>query len=125
MPVMTATTPTETTEPELSIEDFIFDPRPNYPFFITAKRYKLPDTMSSYSEKWLDNGITLILTHCVGGHKEQWEPTLEHLLSLLSENGGVKIREAWSIDWPNHGDAAILNEKTLQWGYDHVCTYSN
>lgn len=110
----------------LSIEEFVFDPRPNYPFVITAKRYRASNNPSQYScsfDKFSDDGITLILTHCIGGHKELWEPTLDHLWSLLSENGGPRVREAWAIDWPNHGEAAVLNEKTLQWGYDHICTY--
>ena len=57
--------------------------------------------------------------------KEHWEPTLEFLYALLGASGpsgqGVRIREAWSIECPNHGDAAVLNESVLSWGYTPVC----
>lgn len=33
----------------------------------------------------------------------------------------LKIREVWSIDTPNHGEAVILNEKSLLWGYELIC----
>ena len=61
--------------------------------------------------------------------KEHWEPTLEFLYALLGASSaapgpsgqGVRIREAWSIECPNHGDAAVLNESVLSWGYTPVC----
>lgn len=94
-------------------ESYLFDPRPNYPFLLTAKRYWKPSaTHSSHPD-----ALTLICTHGTGFHKELWEPTLEYLWLL----DGVKVREIWSIDAPNHGDATIHNEDTLQWGYDSVC----
>lgn len=49
---------------------------------------------------------------------------LEHLYEHLTEPGnvfGVKVREAWSIECPNHGDAAVLNEDALTWGYLPTC----
>lgn len=57
--------------------------------------------------------LTLILTHCVGAHKEQWEITLAKLFALTQSAGQQKlsIREAWSIDNPNHGESgAIISE---------------
>ncbi|EPS93431.1 hypothetical protein FOMPIDRAFT_1063540 [Fomitopsis schrenkii] len=30
-----------------------------------------------------------------------------------ARDGRVKVRDAWAIDCPNHGDAAVLNERTL------------
>ena len=119
---MAALTTSTAKKVELTAEEFIFDPRPNYPFVITAKRYRASNSPPKTPDKFSNDDITLILTHCIGGHKELWEPSLDHLWSLVSENGGPRIREAWAIDWPNHGEAAVLNEKTLQWGYDHVCT---
>ena len=72
--------------------------------------------------------ITLIFAHATGFHKEHWEPTLNNLHTLLqaTNSGSVKVQYVWSIDTPNHGDAAVLNEKALKWGYDPVCmcTYS-
>ncbi|CDO78052.1 hypothetical protein BN946_scf184616.g1 [Trametes cinnabarina] len=94
-------------------KSYVFDPRPALPLLVTARRYWT-------SECALDDldAITLVFCHATGFHKEQWEPTLEHLFGLLrSEPGKVKIRDAWCIDAPNHGEAAKLNEKALLWGY--------
>ena len=102
----------------IASQSYIFDPRPKYPLLVTAKRY-----WATNSPHLSDpDAITLIFAHATGFHKEQWEPTLDDLYTLLATNSGsVKVRDMWSIDAPNHGDAAILNEKALKWGYDPVC----
>ncbi|KZT40158.1 hypothetical protein SISSUDRAFT_1060517 [Sistotremastrum suecicum HHB10207 ss-3] len=89
----------------------VYDPRPEYPFQIAAKKY-IP-------KRSTEDGYTLILSHGTGYHKEQWEPALERLFEL-AEEGGFPIREAWGIDCPNHGDSAVLNAKVLQWGYSKL-----
>jgi hypothetical protein len=103
----------------LTFESYIFNPRPRLPLLLTAKRYQ----PSSGSD--LEDGFTLIFTHGAGFHKEQWEPTIEHLFELQSKNpNGPKIREAWSIDAPNHGEAGVLNEQKLLAGcYDEICKF--
>ncbi|KAK1232831.1 hypothetical protein PQX77_004057 [Marasmius sp. AFHP31] len=41
------------------------------------------------------------------------------MIEMVDENGKkLKIREIWAIDAPNHGDAGVLNEGTLSWGYE-------
>lgn len=35
-----------------------------------------------------------------------------------------QIREAWSFDWPTHGDAAILNREQLDQRTDSVCKFA-
>jgi len=102
----------------LSSQSYTFDPRPNYPLLITAKRYWNPSS-PSFSDP---NALTLIFTHGTGFHKEQWEPAIDDLYNLLDRRGSATVREIWSIDAPNHGDAAILNEKALTWGYHPICT---
>ena len=86
-----------------------------YPFFITAKRYWIPAFESNNNDP---TAITLIFLHATSFHKETWEPTIERVFRLaLSRDSrlhNVKIREAWAIDCPNHGESALLNEKTLQ-----------
>ncbi|KAG6810634.1 hypothetical protein H0H92_011039 [Tricholoma furcatifolium] len=101
----------------LSSQSYIFDPRPNYPLLITAKRYWKSNSPDLHNP----SALTLIFAHGTGFHKEQWEPTIDELYALLDgPHGSPKIREVWSIDAPNHGDAAILNEDVLKWGYEPI-----
>lgn len=97
----------------------MFDPRPKFPFVSTMKRYpNLGDDQK---------GFTLILTHGTGFPKEVWEPVIERI--FVTENArpnGLRIREAWTIDAPNHGDAAALNADLLRSGaYDLTCESPN
>ncbi|TFK84796.1 alpha/beta-hydrolase [Polyporus arcularius HHB13444] len=65
------------------------------------------------------NGVTLVFFHCAGSHKEAWEPMIDLLQCQLQELASdrlVSIREAWSFDMPNHGEAASLNGPTLEKG---------
>ncbi|EIM87589.1 uncharacterized protein STEHIDRAFT_121183 [Stereum hirsutum FP-91666 SS1] len=104
----------------LEIQPFTFDPRPEYPYSLCIKRY----THRDLSAEPADTGaITLILTHGVGLHKEQWEPVLEDLFGLLGTANSIaiggaklKIREAWSVELPDCGDSVLLNEKALSDG---------
>ncbi|KAG6853401.1 hypothetical protein C0991_004734 [Blastosporella zonata] len=101
----------------LSSQSYVFDPRPNYPLLVTAKRHWNPSSAHLNDP----SALTLILTHGTGFHKEQWEPTVDELYALL--DGGVaspRVREIWSIDAPNHGDAAVLNEGVLKLGYEPI-----
>ncbi|KAJ7172983.1 hypothetical protein C8R43DRAFT_978122, partial [Mycena crocata] len=99
----------------LASQSYVFDPRPNFPLFLTAKRYW---DASSHSVNDPD-AFTLIFAHATGFHKEHYEPTIEDLYKRI-EGGALKIREVWSIDCPNSGDAALLNEETLRWGYEPI-----
>ncbi|KAH9941520.1 Alpha/beta hydrolase fold-1 [Amylocystis lapponica] len=98
--------------PSLNCEAYVCNPRPNYPLLITAKRYWLPQEPSDDPD-----AVTLVFAHGTGHHKEHWEPTIQHLYDHAHAQGGVQIRDVWAIDAPNHGDAAVLNEHTLRWGY--------
>ncbi|KAJ7099440.1 Alpha/beta hydrolase fold-1 [Mycena belliarum] len=91
----------------LASQTYIFDPRPQYPLLLTAKRYW--DPASPYSDD--PAALTLVLTHGTGFHKELYEPTIEDLYRL---GPSAKIREVWALDAPNHGDAAVLNEQALR-----------
>ncbi|KAJ7671263.1 Alpha/beta hydrolase fold-1 [Mycena polygramma] len=99
----------------LTSQSYVFDPRPRYPLFLTAKRYWC--TSSPHLND--PDAFTLILAHGTGFHKELYEPTIEDLYGLVPADG-PKIREVWAIDAPNHGDAAVLNEESLQAGYEPV-----
>jgi len=82
------------------VEEHVFDWRPEYPLVTTAKRYTPPCAEGGE--------YTLVLAHGTGFHNEQWEPTIRHLFALPA-----RIREAWAVSCPNHGDAAVLNEAVL------------
>lgn len=98
----------------LAFEEYIFDPRPQFPFLITMKRYPNLDDEQ--------NGFTLIFAHGTGFHKETWEPVIERIFLENAKPGGLRIRDAWAIDAPNHGDAAALNVALLNTGaYDLTC----
>ncbi|KAF7358636.1 Abhydrolase domain-containing protein mpaH [Mycena sanguinolenta] len=94
-------------------QSYTFDPRPHYPLLLSANRYWDP------SSPHLDDptATTLVFTHGTGFHKEQIEPTIQELYDLVPVDG-PKIREVWSIDAPNHGDSAVLNEQVLRSGYE-------
>ncbi|KAJ7026791.1 Alpha/beta hydrolase fold-1 [Mycena alexandri] len=105
--------------PTLTSQSYVFDPRPNFPLLLTAKRYW--DSSSRHVDD--PDAVTLVFAHGTGLHKETYEPTLEDLYTLLDNNTrgpNPKIRDAWAIDCPNHGDAAILNEAMLRWGYEPI-----
>ncbi|KZT01785.1 alpha/beta-hydrolase [Laetiporus sulphureus 93-53] len=102
----------------LHSQALVCDARPDFPLRIAVKRYWEPRISSEDPD-----ALTLILAHGAGHHKEHWEPVIESLyrLSQRSARGmhRVKIRDVWSMDCPNHGDAAVLNEHTLKWGYHY------
>jgi hypothetical protein len=74
------------------------------------------------------DAATLILTHATSFHKEHWEPVLEDLYDQMADSYVInspvpKIRDAWAIDSPNHGESAVLNEDTLLSGYTPICKF--
>ncbi|KAF8958329.1 hypothetical protein BDZ97DRAFT_1842168 [Flammula alnicola] len=97
-----------------STKSYVFDPRPSYPLLSVVKRYWKPQ--SAYLND--PEALTLIFAHATGFHKEQWEPVIDDLQAIIDKGAGkTKIREIWTIDAPNHGDSAELNEETLKLGY--------
>ncbi|PFH49413.1 hypothetical protein AMATHDRAFT_63272 [Amanita thiersii Skay4041] len=64
-----------------------------------------------------ERGLTLVLAHATGTHKEHWEPMIQHLFKLQGNrdaNASSVIRAIWAIDYPNHGDSVLLNENALK-----------
>jgi len=93
------------------VEPYILQPTSEYPLFITAKRYWIPEFEGNASNP---SAQTLIVLHSTSFHKESWEPALEDLFQLASQSGNkTVIREAWAIDCPNHGESATLNRRAL------------
>lgn len=103
--------PTFTSTTMLS-ESYVLDPTPDYPLCIVAKRYWVPEF-----ERHAGNpaAATLIVLHSTSFHKETWEPALEDLFVLAAQpQSKAPIREAWTIDCPNHGEAGERNRHTLR-----------
>lgn len=93
---------------DIDAEYFIFDDPGADGLKITAKRYT---SRSRVNKK----GLTLLFAHCIGSHKEQWEPVIQRLFQVQETEAEVhRIREAWSFDWQSHGDAAVLNHNLLK-----------
>lgn len=109
--------------PALQSQSFVFDARPHYPLLVSVKRYWAPGFESTDAD-----AATLIFAHATSSHKELWEPVLEELyaqvaISAVDNPSVLKIRDAWAIECPNHGESAILNEETLLSGYTPICTF--
>lgn len=57
------------------------------------------------------DGLTLVFTHGLASHKEQYDPTIARLLSHAQTR--ATIRDIWVLDLPNHGQTALLNRPVL------------
>lgn len=106
----------------LEVVNFVFDtqtvltqiPSPNVSLKFTAKRYR---DKASQPSGLADSGLTLLFVHGVGYHKESWELCIEVIFRHFADKNRAKltkIREAWAIDWQDHGDAALLNRQVLR-----------
>lgn len=94
------------------VESHILPPSSDYPLFIAAKRYWLPGFAENKTNPLVQ---TLVVLHSTSFHKETWEPALEDLFKQVAQPGStVAIREAWSIDCPNHGESGHLNRRALK-----------
>ncbi|KAJ6576021.1 Alpha/Beta hydrolase protein [Mycena vulgaris] len=71
---------------------------------MSAKRYRTTESAQN------STGLTLLFSHCIGAHKEQWEPAIERIFELRHS----QVREAWAFDWQTHGDSAMLNRRLLE-----------
>ncbi|KAF7356696.1 Alpha/beta-hydrolase [Mycena venus] len=79
---------------------------------LTFKRYRpLPASGTKCPNA---TRVALVFVHCIGTHKETWAPVIEYLYQFQSSAScSVIIAEAWSMDLPNHGEAAAINQKIL------------
>ncbi|KAF7325773.1 CN hydrolase domain-containing protein [Mycena kentingensis (nom. inval.)] len=104
-----------TTSTTLNVTPFVFecppmeqDP-PGRALKMTGKWYWTNESLANA------DGNSLIFAHGIGAHKEQWEPTIERCFQSNSlKPRHQRVREAYSFDWQNHGDAAVLNSDMLE-----------
>jgi pimeloyl-ACP methyl ester carboxylesterase len=86
------------------------DPRPSNKEVLWTVANRVYNTSSVKGSQ----GLTLVMIHGVGNHKESWEPTLKMVLSGLPESScAPQVDEVWMLDAVQHGDSAFLNEETL------------
>ncbi|KAH9847864.1 alpha/beta-hydrolase [Lenzites betulinus] len=79
-------------------------------------RYRLPPNPEADEAKKFEGvRLSLILLHAVAAHSEIWIPMLEDLFTIqrTTPTNAFTVVEAWSLEAPNHGRAAVLNEKLL------------
>ena len=104
----------------MNVDTVVLPPDEDYPLYTTANRYWVTkgrvgqdefanDAASSNG----DQGLSLIMLHSTSFHKETWEACLETLMDSTSSSLRSSIREAWSIESPNHGHSATLNKNAL------------
>ncbi|KAK7049111.1 CN hydrolase domain-containing protein [Favolaschia claudopus] len=75
---------------------------------MTANRYTTVESAANI------DGLTFIFLHGIGAHKEQWEVVIAEMFNLQQDKPPhLRMREAWALDRPNHGDAAVLNSEEL------------
>ena len=107
-------------------KSYTFDPRPLFPYRIVANRYWIEEfpyaTDRDTSSKTREDVLTLVFMHGNGAHKELGGPMILRLFQneQTAPRSSVRFHDMWSLDMPNQGDSAILNEETLRSGYD-IC----
>ena len=101
---------------------YVFDGRPRFPLRVVVKRYWIGECPDAINHEDWEDALTLVFMHGNGCHKEQWEPTIQRLFqnqqAAARRSTTVRFHDMWSIDMPNQGDSAILNEELFLWGYD-------
>ncbi|KAL0948561.1 hypothetical protein HGRIS_011121 [Hohenbuehelia grisea] len=60
-----------------------------------------------------DNGLTFLLLHAMTLHTETFQPMVTSLLQEKNTVPGLRIKDVWCIDNPNHGQSAVLNAELL------------
>ncbi|KAG7096188.1 hypothetical protein E1B28_003638 [Marasmius oreades] len=91
-----------------------FPDNPKLNLKVTANRYSWSTYRHGHPNDRVDGGVTLLLFHGIGFHKEQWEPVVTRLFRISESTKHVNIREVWAFDRENHGDAALLNREALK-----------
>ncbi|KAI0033836.1 alpha/beta-hydrolase [Vararia minispora EC-137] len=60
--------------------------------------------------------LSLLFLHAIASHKEAFLPTIEHVFALqtaAAPRPAFVVVDAWAMDCPNHGRAAVLNDARL------------
>ncbi|KAF8480044.1 Alpha/beta hydrolase family-domain-containing protein [Russula ochroleuca] len=71
------------------------------------------NVLNRYVRHGKGGGLTLLMLHANGMHKETFEPTIRHLLQAADEDTRYRIDEVWTLDAVQHGDAGLINADNL------------
>jgi pimeloyl-ACP methyl ester carboxylesterase len=78
--------------------------------------------LNRYARKSKPNrgqGVTLVMAHANGFHKETWETTIKHLFAQTEAPGSsVYVEEIWTFDAVQHGDSGLVNTENLSGIFD-------
>ncbi|KAH8920985.1 hypothetical protein BT69DRAFT_367098 [Atractiella rhizophila] len=88
---------------ERTVDSFAVESAKEEGLWIAVNRYAPLHVMEAEANQ----GITIILCHANGLHKETWEPFIYH---LVQGHPNLRISEIWALDVVQQGDSAILNE---------------
>jgi len=115
----------ETLHP-LTLASFVLDYRlEDDPLQVVAKRFSHPESSQKRPHDSCTD-ITLLLTSGIGTNCELWLPTIKHLFDEQAKSDShIYIRHVWAVEWPNYGDAAVLNEIVLKEHYSEAITQRN
>lgn len=69
--------------------------------------------LNRYARADCGTGLTLLLLHANGLHKETFEPTLRHLFEAADNEKRYQIDEIWALDAVQHGDSGLVNAQNL------------
>ena len=107
---------------QLTGETILIESTPSFDLKVLAKRYT-PNAPYKLSND--PQAVTLVFFHATSFFKETWEPLIERLLLRSSPADGGKnvleIGDIFSIESPNHGESAVLNEVVLDKVYGDDC----
>ncbi|KAJ7599223.1 Alpha/beta hydrolase family-domain-containing protein [Mycena floridula] len=98
--------------PPWQVTTSIFD-LPNSSLCVEISKYVPADT--SFSDL-RSNAQILFLAHGLTFVKELWEPMISRLFELDSISS---IQEIWTMDYPNHGRSASLNDDEVLMSFSH------
>ncbi|KAH9996292.1 Alpha/beta hydrolase family-domain-containing protein [Russula vinacea] len=71
------------------------------------------NVLNRYVRHGKGGGLTLLMLHANGMHKETFEPTIRHLLQAADKDTRYRIDEVWTLDAVQHGDAGLINASDL------------
>lgn len=74
---------------------------------LAVNRFTRTDLL--HPRKPSEPGLTLIVCHANGFHKEMWEGTLREMTDRAAAQAGVKVDEIWALDFANQGESFRLN----------------